>query len=131
VVVDFYRSIQACIDAGRLSRHRCVSAEKAAMEKHPRFAEKFGQFEVCEEIYGAGACTNYGTDRSGFSSPRPVGFLICNQEPDGCDKVVFAPIYQNREWGEFTGNGGGFISASPLKPDRFIVGGVARRTPVI
>lgn len=75
-------------------------------------------------------CRSYLAGNATFASPLPVGFLICSAEPGGCDQAIFAPVYRNREWGDFTGVGGGFVSKSATNPSRYGVSGLVRRLPV-
>lgn len=131
ITVDVYRSLNACVTARRVARSECDRAERSAMSKHPRYAEKFEDPAVCEEVYGAGACDTLQVGRQRFSSPRPIGFLVCNVEASGCSELTFAPVYRNREWGEFTGAGGGYISPSSAPAGRSEVSGVVARLPVI
>lgn len=130
IVIDVYGSLDECVKVGRLTRTQCARAQRDAMSHHPRFAEKFSDLQVCEDIYGAGNCDTLQIDRERFSSPRPVGFLVCHAETVGCRKLTFAPLYRNDEWGEFTGVGGGFIRPASQSPARSEISGVVQRVPM-
>lgn len=129
ITVDSYSSASTCTKARRLSASECLRGFKLAMAKHPIFAEKFGQVGVCEDIYGVGSCAANADAQGIFASPRPVGFLVCLPEPDGCANLVFAPIYENAEWGKFTGVDGGHLRQE--RGGRFTVSGRVGRYPII
>lgn len=127
--VDVYSSASVCAVSGRLRSSECAAGYRLAMAKHPAFAEKFAQAGVCDEVYGPGSCKLYSSADGTFASPRPAGFLVCRKEPHGCTKTGFAPIYENQEWGKFTGADGGYLN--PDRNGRFKVSGRVRRVPVI
>jgi hypothetical protein len=133
--VDLYSSVDECRRAGRLSRERCEQGARQALSRHPRFAEKWSDRTLCRAAHGVD-CTRYAAAGRDWWSARPIGFLACFPEDGQCPALRFAPVYFARDFGEYTGQGGGRLArpsrrGSTAAPTRREIGVPLRRQPSV
>ncbi|HET6523564.1 DUF1190 domain-containing protein [Sphingopyxis sp.] len=125
ILVDIFRSVDACAAASGLSRAACAEGGRAARAKHDRSGPKFGTRALCEARFGVGACDLGHAGSEAWATPRPAGFLHCAAGPRGCSKPTFAPVYRNAAGAEFIVAGEGYARRLSAYAGRFRISRLA------
>ena len=125
ILVDIFRSVDACAAASGFSHAACAEGERAARAKHARSGPRFGTRALCEARFGVGGCDIGQAGSDTWASPRPAGFLLCAAEPRGCSRPTFAPVYRNAAGTGFIVAGEGYARPLSAYAGRFRISRLA------